>query len=135
MTQIAPPARRRWIRFARHYLEMIVGMFAGMIVLGMLFRAAGLGFSHAEQPELGYLLMAFDMSVGMVVVMRLRGHGWPGTLEMCGAMFAPVLPLFPLLWLGVIDGGGLMVLAHVAMFPLMFVIMLRRRAEYEGCAH
>ncbi|MEU4537727.1 hypothetical protein AB0G15_22985 [Streptosporangium sp. NPDC023825] len=134
MTQTAPPARRRWGRFAWHYAEMVIAMFAGMFVLGMLWSAAGLGFSHDRQPELAYLLMAFDMSVGMAVWMRYRGHGWAPTLEMCAAMFVPVVPLFPLLWLGLIDGGALMTIAHVAMFPLMLAAMFRRLDEYAGCA-
>ncbi|MGC5012310.1 hypothetical protein ACLQ2R_16220 [Streptosporangium sp. DT93] len=125
--------RVRWGRFARHYVEMIIAMFVGMFVLGMLLSAVGLGFSHDRQPELAYLLMAFDMSVGMAVWMRYRGHGWIPTLEMCAAMFVPVVPLFPLLWAGIIDSGGLMMLAHVAMFPLMLAAMLWRRDEYAGC--
>jgi hypothetical protein len=72
------------------------------------------------------------MSVGMVVWMRHRGHGWASTLEMAGAMFAPALALFPLLWLGVISGDDLLVLEHLAMLPLMFLVMLRRRTEYGG---
>ncbi|MEV6868641.1 hypothetical protein AB0M44_47670 [Streptosporangium subroseum] len=134
MSQTAPITRRRWRRFAWHYVEMIIAMFAGMIILGMLLSAAGLGFSHERDPELAYLLMAFDMSVGMAAWMRYRGHGWARTLEMCGAMFAPALPLFPLLWMGLIDGEALMGLAHVAMFPLMLVVMLWRLDEYSGCA-
>ncbi|MEU0486581.1 hypothetical protein ABZ260_46380 [Streptosporangium sp. NPDC006013] len=133
MTQTAP-VTRRWRRFAWHYVEMVIAMFAGMFVLGMLLSAVGLGFSHERQPELAYLLMAFDMSVGMAIWMRYRGHGWAATLEMCAAMFVPVVPLFPLLWLGLVDGGAVMTLAHVAMFPLMLVAMLRRRDEYAGCA-
>jgi hypothetical protein len=133
MTQTATVTRRRR-RFARHYVEMVIAMFAGMFVLGMLLSAVGLGFSHERQPELAYLLMAFDMSVGMAIWMRYRGHGWAATLEMCAAMFVPVVPLFPLLWLGLVDGGAVMTLAHVAMFPLMLVAMLRRRDEYAGCA-
>ncbi|MFI6513170.1 hypothetical protein ACIBCT_36685 [Streptosporangium sp. NPDC050855] len=125
--------RIRWGRFAWHYVEMIIAMFVGMFVLGMLLRAVGLGFSQERQPELAYLLMAFDMSVGMVVWMRYRGHGWVPTLEMCAAMFVPVVPLFPLLWAGVIDSEGLMMIAHMAMFPLMLVAMLWRRDEYAGC--
>ncbi|GAA3442892.1 hypothetical protein [Planomonospora venezuelensis] len=133
----APPAastpRRRWGRFARHYVEMVIAMFAGMFVLGMLLDAVGIGFSHDRRPEPSYLLMAFNMSVGMAAWMRYRGHGWASTLEMCAAMFVPVV-LFPLLWLGVIDGGDLMLVAHVAMFPLMLAAMLRRVDEYAGCA-
>ncbi|GAA2814072.1 hypothetical protein [Nonomuraea dietziae] len=132
MTQTATTARG-WRRFTLHYVEMIIAMFVGMFALGFLQSAVGLGFSHAQHPELGYLVMAFNMSVGMAAWMRFRGHAWQPTLEMCAAMFAPAVPLFPLLWLGVIDAGGLMLLAHVAMFPLMLGAMLLRRTEYTHC--
>ncbi|MGW0801691.1 hypothetical protein [Nonomuraea sp. NPDC002799] len=134
MTTSTKPGRR-WGKFALHYLEMIVSMFVGMFALGMLQSAVGLGLSHEQQPELAYLVMAFNMSVGMAAWMRIRGHGWAPTLEMCAAMFVPIVPLFPLLWLGAIDGGALMTVAHVAMFPLMLLAMLRRLDEYAGCHH
>lgn len=121
---------RRWGRFALHYVEMIIAMFVGMFALAPLWAAAGIDFSYDRDPEPAYLLMAFDMSVGMAAWMRFRGHAWGSTLEMCGAMFAPVVPLFPLLWLDVIDGMALMMAAHAAMFPLMLAVMLRRRDEY-----
>ncbi|MFC6083254.1 hypothetical protein [Sphaerisporangium aureirubrum] len=130
MTHTATRPHGGWLRFTLHYIEMIVAMFVGMFALGMLRSAAGLDLSHAEHPELGYLLMAFDMSVGMTVWMRFRGHSWRHTLEMCATMFLPVVPLFPLLWLGAIDGGTMMVLAHVAMFPLMLAVMLLRRSDH-----
>jgi flagellar biosynthetic protein FliP len=134
-TTPATKPRRRWGGFARHYAEMIIAMFAGMFALGALLDVLGLGISHHEHPDLGYLVMACNMSVGMAAWMRVRGHGWASTLEMCAAMFVPAVPLFPLLWLGLIDGGTLMVVAHVAMFPLMLAAMLRRLDEYAGCAH
>ncbi|GAA3510280.1 hypothetical protein FHR32_003460 [Streptosporangium album] len=130
MTQTATRAHSGWLRFTLHYIEMIVAMFVGMFALGSLQSAVGLAFSHAQYPELGYLVMAFNMSVGMAVWMRFRGHAWRHTLEMCAAMFAPAVPLFPLLWLGVIDGGALMALAHLAMFPLMLGAMLLRHSEH-----
>ncbi|MFD0663957.1 hypothetical protein [Thermocatellispora tengchongensis] len=112
---------------------MVIAMFAGMAVFGLLRSAVGLSPSHDGAPEAAYLLMALDMSIGMAAWMRFRGHGWASTLEMCAAMFVPVVPLFPLLWAGVIDAGGLMIAAHVAMFPLMLLAMLRRREEYASC--
>ncbi|WP_043620515.1 hypothetical protein [Nonomuraea candida] len=126
---------RRWGRFTLHYIEMIVAMFAGMFALGLLQSAVGLDVSHTGQPELWYLSMAVNMSIGMAAWMRFRGHGWAPTLEMCAVMFAPAVPLFPLLWLGAIDSDGLMLVSHVAMFPLMLAAMLRRLDEYAGCAH
>ncbi|GAA4582050.1 hypothetical protein GCM10023194_15440 [Planotetraspora phitsanulokensis] len=135
MTSTTSKPRSHWLRFTWHYIEMLITMFAGMILLGLLLGAAGLGFSHERDPELAYLLMAFEMSAGMAAWMRYRGHRWAPTLEMCGAMFAPALPVFPLLWLDVIDGESLMVVAHMAMFPLMLAAMLWRRDEYIGHAH
>ncbi|MQY06546.1 hypothetical protein [Actinomadura macrotermitis] len=131
---IARTGHRAWGRFARHYLEMIVAMVAGMLILGAAVRGglslAGLELSAAEQPELSALEMAFDMSAGMAVWMRFRGHGWTSTLEMCGAMFAPLAVLSPLLWLDVITAGSMSTLEHAVMLPLMLAVMLLRRDEY-----
>ncbi|MDQ1023787.1 hypothetical protein QF035_001369 [Streptomyces umbrinus] len=122
--------------FARHYLEMVVAMVVGMLVLGAVTRGvlalAGTELSASRHPELASLEMAFDMSVGMAFWMRRRGHGWASTLEMCGAMFAPALALFPLLWLDVVGADSMIALEHLVMLPLMFFVMLRRRGEY-GC--
>jgi hypothetical protein len=127
----------RW-RFLRHYLEMVAAMVVGMVVVGAAVRGvlalAGLAFP-ARYPELAALEMAVTMSVGMVAWMRRRGHRWASTVEMAGAMFAPALALFPLLWLGVIPGDDLLVLEHLAMLPLTWLVMLRRRAEYGGSSH
>jgi hypothetical protein len=124
----------RW-RFLRHYLEMVAAMVVGMVVLGAALRGvlvlAGLRYP-TQYAELAALEMAVTMSVGMVAWMRHRGHRWDSTLEMTGAMFAPAVALVPLLWLGVISGDALLVLEHLAMFPLMYLVMLRRRAEYGG---
>ena len=127
----------RW-RFLRHYLEMVAAMFVGMVALGAAGRGvlalAGLQFP-AQYPELAALEMAVTMSVGMAAWMRHRGHGWASTLEMAGAMFTPAVVLFPLLWLGLIASDTLLLLEHLAMFPLMYLVMLRRRAEYGGSSH
>ncbi|MFD0685246.1 hypothetical protein [Actinomadura fibrosa] len=129
-------ARRHggWGMFARHYVEMVIAMAVGMLVFGAAVRGvlalAGAEASLSRYPEAASLEMAFDMSAGMLVWMRVRGHGWAGSLEMCAAMFAPLAVLFPLLWLDVVGAGSLMPLEHAAMLPLMLAVMLRRRAEY-----
>jgi flagellar biosynthetic protein FliP len=127
-------ASRRW-HFLRHYLEMVAAMFVGMAVFGGAVRAilalAGSDFPD-QYPELTSLEMALTMSLGMVVWMRYRGHGWASTLEMAGVMFVPSIVLFPLLWLDVISGGSLLMIEHIAMLPLMYLVMLRRRDEYGG---
>jgi hypothetical protein len=125
----------RWGHFARHYVEMVIAMAVGMLVFGAAVRGvlalAGTELSMARNPEAASLEMAFDMSAGMLVWMRLRGHGWAGSLEMCAAMFAPLALLFPLLWLDAVTADSMMVLEHAVMLPLMFAVMLRRRDEYS----
>src|SRR6478752_3310327 len=86
-----------WWPFFRHYLEMIAAMFVGMAVLGAAVRAglALTGLEFPARPEAAALEMAVDMSAGMIVWMRYRGHGWAATLEMAGSMIVPALALFP----------------------------------------
>jgi flagellar biosynthetic protein FliP len=123
-------------RFVRHYVEMVVAMFVSMGVLAA--ATAGVealtALRSPGSPAFAAVKMAFDMSVGMVVWMRYRGHGWAATLEMVGAMFAPAVVLAALSATGVISGAVLMIVMHVGMLPLMLLVMLRRRAEY-GAAH
>jgi flagellar biosynthetic protein FliP len=116
---------------------MVVAMFVSMGVLAAATAGAEAltGLELPASPEFAAIKMAFDMSVGMVVWMRYRGHGWAATLEMVGAMFAPALLLAPLSLSGVISGEVLMIVTHVAMLPLMLAVMLRRRVEYGAAAH
>ncbi|MEV1167900.1 DJ-1/PfpI family protein [Nonomuraea sp. NPDC049784] len=127
-------ARRRWLGFTRHYLEMVVAMLVGMVVLGGALRvildAAGVPYSMDLYPALVILEMGVTMTVAMCAWMRLRRHGWPGTLEMGAVMLAPAVVMVPLVWLGALGGGVAMTLEHVVMFPLMLAVMLRRRDEY-----
>jgi hypothetical protein len=122
-------------RFLWHYVEMIIAMVVGMLVLGAaragLFGLLDVDLSSETQPEIAALLMAFDMSVGMVVWMRYRGHGWPSTMEMVAVMFAPVVLLAPFTLGGLMSGHALMMVMHIAMLPLMLAVMLRRRDEYS----
>jgi flagellar biosynthetic protein FliP len=117
-----------------HYVEMILAMLAGMVVLGTLRDLVGLSPALDAQPAAWYLLMATDMSLGMAAWMRFRGHGWPGILEMCAAMYVPAV-LLPLVFAGVLDAMTFMVLAHVAMPLLMLAVLLRRRHEFGGQHH
>jgi flagellar biosynthetic protein FliP len=76
------------------------------------------------------------MTVPMVAWMRHRGHGWPASLEMSASMFIPTFAVVGLLWSGLVEGiGTLLMIEHVAMLPSMLVAMLLRREEYSGGAH
>jgi hypothetical protein len=128
--------------FARHYVEMVVAMLLGMFVLGglgaVLLGLAGIdtGDWHSDAPALMLLSMAVTMSVPMVAWMRHRGHGWAPCSEMTASMLLPTFGAIALLAVGLVeDGGTLMLVQHVVMFPAMLAVMLLRRDEYSGHHH
>ena len=79
--------------------------------------------------------MATNMTVGMAVWMRHRGHGWAPIIEMAGAMYVPLALLIVPFWLGALPGGALLAGMHVLMFPAMWLVMTRRPAEYVHAHH
>jgi hypothetical protein len=131
--------KTRAIRFARHYLEMVVAMFAGMVALGMPL-AAGLGVIgvdveawRTDAQELLLLAMAFTMSVPMAAWMRYRGHGWAPVWEMTASMFVPSFAAIGLLWAGTVeDTDALLYIQHIGMLPSMLAVMVLRLDEYAG---
>jgi hypothetical protein len=128
-----PAMTHKTLHFARHYVEMVIAMLAGMAVLGGGLAVLAGEDWKSDAPELYLLWMAFTMSVPMVAWMRHRGHGWAPALEMTAAMFAPTVAAIALLRAGTTDDiGTLMAIQHSAMFPLMLVAMLLRLDEYTG---
>lgn len=116
-------------RFARHYVEMIAVMFAGMVVLG----AAVGRVAHIDGTGAMLIEMGATMTIPMVAWMRLRGHAWQPCLEMAASMVLPTAGTLALLGAGIVEGAGaLMVILHAVMLPSMFVAMLWRRDEYSG---
>jgi hypothetical protein len=134
-------AKTRTATFVRHYVEMVVVMFAGMLVLGVPGEAAlhaiGSGTSELREtaPATVFLGMGFTMTVPMVAWMRYRGHTWQPTLEMAASMVIPTLIAIALLSAGLASFGALMGLEHVAMLLGMLVAMLLRVDEYAGHHH
>src|SRR3954454_22686840 len=119
--------RRVW-HFTRHYLEMVVAMFAGMVVLGFAERVALPDLALGT--ELGVLVMATNMAIGMGAWMRVRRHSWRSIAEMSAVMYGPFAVLLLPYWAGVIGAHALMSWGHVAMFPAMALVMLLRPHEY-----
>lgn len=129
---VRPTRTAQWKPLARHYVEMVAAMFAGMLVLGGLRAVAGLDVSFEDRPGAAYTLMAVDMSVAMAAWMRYRGHSWPATLEMCAAMFVP-LALVPVVWAGAMAAMTFMGVSHAVMMIAMLAVLLRRRDELGHC--
>jgi hypothetical protein len=119
--------RAAW-HFTRHYVEMVVAMLAGMFVLGpvedLVWPAATPG------ADIGVMIMATNMAIGMGAWMRFRGHSWRGIAEMSAAMYVPFAVLLVPFWAGSIGAGALMTWGHVLMLPAMALAMLLRPAEY-----
>jgi len=118
----------------RHYLEMVVAMLLGMVVLGipgdMLLERAGVDTGAAGVLLIG---MATYMTLPMVAWMRHRGHGWLPSLEMTAAMYVPTFGALALLEAGALgDAHAAMGIQHVVMFPAMLGVMLLRREEYSS---
>jgi hypothetical protein len=133
--------KTRTATFIRHYVEMVVVMFAGMIVLGLPGEAAlhamGSGTSELREtaPAVVFLGMGATMTLPMVAWMRFRGHRWQPTLEMAASMVIPTLAAIALLAADLAGFGALMGLEHVAMLLGMLVAMLLRVDEYAGHHH
>ena len=129
-------------RFARHYVEMVLAMLLGMVVLGIpaegALRAVGTGTDalQSDAPAVALLGMALMMTVPMVAWMRYRGHAWRPCWEMAASMFVPTLGVIALMGAGVVEGFmTLMSIEHVVMLPSMLVAMLLRPSEYTCAAH
>jgi flagellar biosynthetic protein FliP len=121
------PARRAALtdrRFWRHFVEMLLAMVVGMVVLGPLWPDL-----HGST-ELHLLVMATNMTLGMALWMAVRRHRWVAIAEMGLAMYVPFVVLLPPFWAGWLSADAVFVLGHVLMLPAMLLAMLRRPAEY-----
>ena len=134
MTTVKTLANRPAAHFARHYVEMVLAMFAGMIALGIPAGVAlgGFGINLTEDAPAAILLgMGITMTVPMVAWMRYRGHAWAASNEMAASMMVPTLGVVALLAGGLVDDThALLVIQHVVMFPAMLAVMFLRLDEY-----
>jgi hypothetical protein len=121
--------------FARHYVEMVVVMLAGMGLLALPARWA----TDAVWPDVSgddttlmLARMAAAMTLPMIPWMRWRGHGWQPCLEMVAAMIVPAIGVIALHEVGLVETVWLlMTVEHVAMFAAMFIVMIARPDEYS----
>jgi hypothetical protein len=119
--------------FIRHYIEMVVVMVLGMVVLGAPADAL-VHTSGRPGPMLAE--MAVTMTLPMIAWMRFRGHAWRPCNEMAASMILPAAGAIGLLATGLVTGVGmLMVVEHAAMLASMLFTMLLRREEYTGHNH
>jgi flagellar biosynthetic protein FliP len=113
---------------------MVVVMYLGMYLLAMPsgMVASALGFSTSE-PVTAALVMTLNMTIPMVLWMRVRGHTWERAGEMGAAMMIPAIVIVGLAIAGVISRDGLAGTVMDPMIPAMLGLMLYRRSEYAHC--
>ena len=121
------------LAFARHYGEMVLVMFAGMVVLGGLaelaFAAAGTSLT-AQSGAVQVTLMGISMTVPMVAWMAYRGHTTSQNAEMAGSMVVPTAIAAALALSGAGGSEAALTLQHGVMLPAMLGVMLWRYSEY-----
>jgi hypothetical protein len=120
-------------RFALHYIEMLVAMGLGMVLLMPLWRpvlavvgAAGL----LDRATAHLLVMATDMALGMAAWMLVRRHSRAAIIEMTLAMYVPFAVLLVPLWAGALPAAAVSAAGHLLMLPAMALAMLLRAGEY-----
>lgn len=119
--------------FVRHYVEMVVAMFAGMAAWRLPTRML-LPPEASPDPVIDVLVMYAAMTAPMVLWMRFRGHSWRHGAEMSAAMIVPAAPFSAagLIWP---DLPLANFLAHVAMLLGMLALMVVQRDAYAGHGH
>ncbi|WP_052112213.1 hypothetical protein [Knoellia subterranea] len=132
MRQLGKTSRTR---FWWHYVEMVLAMLVGM----GLFWPVWIGlFALLGRPELmergdlAAVRMAVNMTAGMAIWMRIRGHGARDIVEMSVAMSAPFFVLLIPYWMGALSADALMWAAHGLMFVTMLLAMWWRRDVYSA---
>jgi flagellar biosynthetic protein FliP len=129
--------RATW-NFGRHLFEMCAAMCIGVAVLDVPFlavaRATGVDDPIRDLPDVAALVVAFNMSLPMVLWMRHRGHDWTCIWEMTGAMFLEAGVLIAAHWAGVVSGSTVVAWQHALMVPVMIAVMLFRLDLYTGRA-
>jgi hypothetical protein len=115
---------------------MVVAMYAGMLVLDPVYTAvaarAGYADPWTDLPVVSALVMTANMTVPMVLLMLRHRHGALPVVEMAASMVAPTLAATGLHALGALQADQVMTVAHLAMFPAMLLVMVRRYRLYAG---
>src|SRR5512134_281651 len=113
LTTASHPTRRsERHNLARHFVEMVLAMIVGMAVLGVVVQAVCAAVGHpgffVNHVGMRAPLMTMNMTIGMAMWMRHRGHGWRPIGEMSAAMFVPLAVLIGPFWVGMLSGDALL---------------------------
>ena len=132
-------------RFALHGLEMCAAMCIGLMALdpiyGWVSAQAAMPNPYLRLPELSVAVVAFNMTLPMVLWMRFRGMDWRLNAEMAAAMVVEAVFILAAYWAGLLPNvpaanvSSLWQAQHALMMPAMLVPMLLRLDHYTGSKH
>lgn len=117
-------------RFVWHLGEMFLAMMIGMAALDAVFNGilavAGTSYSSLvdSAPAAVALILMFNMTMPMLLWMRVRGHKAAEVSEMGVAMVVVGATTVFLLWLSVIDSAAICGVECGLMLPAMLAAML-----------
>ena len=117
-------------KFFWHLGEMFLAMVVGMAALDAVFEGtlALAGTSYADvvdaAPAAIALILMFNMTVPMLLWMRIRGHEASEVSEMGVAMIVVGATTVFLLWLSVINAAAICGVECGLMLPAMAAAML-----------
>ncbi|WP_231500347.1 hypothetical protein [Saccharothrix sp. NRRL B-16314] len=110
----------------RHFVEMLVAMVVGMVLLDPVWGLV-VASDVLARGDVAALVMATDMTAGMSLWLWFRRHPWREVVGMAAAMYAPYLVLLGPFWAGWVSASALLVAGHVLMLPAMALVMWRHR--------
>lgn len=118
--------------FARQLVALLVATQVGLAAVAAI-GAVLVTFWHADPlggfPELSVVAMGVGMTVGAAAWMRHGGHRWDGTLEIAGAILAPIVGLAIASALGVVDSTRIAAWADPVMIAMLVTAASARRAD------
>jgi hypothetical protein len=111
----------------RHCLEMVAAMLAGMLALAPVERLVWPGLT--ARADVGVLVLATNMSIGLAAWMRVGGHRWRDIAETCALIYLPFVALLVSFWAGEIGEYAVVGWGHLLTLPAMALALLLQPVE------
>jgi hypothetical protein len=118
--------RHSVLHLGEMFLAMMIGMAALDAVFNGILTVAGISYVDVvdDAPTVVALILMFNMTVPMLLWMRIRGHEASEVSEMGVAMAVVGATTVFLLWLSVIDAAAICGVECGLMLPAMVAAML-----------
>ena len=118
--------RHSVLHLGEMFLAMMIGMAALDAVFNGILTVAGISYADVvdDAPTAVALILMFNMTVPMLLWMRVRGHEASEVSEMGVAMMVVGATTVFLLWLSLIDAAAICGVECGLMLPGMVAAML-----------